>query len=84
MAIEHLTPHHPEQEAAPRAFNEIRTIVLPREDFECLASAFHALRFVIKHCDSTCAENVARIFEHQANALLDEIDCAADQSERGE
>lgn len=59
------------------------TVSVLREDLDRMASAFGALAVVIEHCDVICAVHVARIFEHYACDMLDEIDRSLDQREGG-
>lgn len=60
------------------------TVTISREDLDKIASGFTALKQVIVHCDSTCAEHVASIFEKFAFDLLDEVDRATPQHQGGD
>ena len=59
-----------------------RTVPLPREELDRLASAFNAIAVVIEHCDSVCAGHVARIFEQYVYDAYDRAEQA--DSEGGE
>ncbi|CAM5320685.1 hypothetical protein [Thauera mechernichensis] len=54
-----------------------KTVTVPRDDLDSLASAFAAMRCIIEHCDATAARHAAEIFERHACEIIDEADRAA-------
>jgi len=73
MAIDELNTH----DAAPE------NLTIRREDFDRITSAFSAMPYIIEHCDSVSARQIAEIFQMFCWDIFNEADAAAKRTPSG-